>query len=169
MPNLSGHDSMVAVDAVLCLAETTAGFNERTIISYSNSLDQRLLWGILRGYKDGVHWVVWHPFAHMFIAKDYRNVMLLKFIPRSNSAKQQQLGASNCTGGDNNLAASLSAEKGLLVPTILILELNSGSPRLPMPCARDEVTIKKIYMIAQCLIFLFEASLISILMLLLKW
>lgn len=58
MTNLSRHDSMVAVDAVRCLAETTAGFDEHTIISYSNSLNKRLLWGILGRYKYGVHWVI---------------------------------------------------------------------------------------------------------------
>lgn len=58
MANLSRHNSMVAVDAVLCLAETTAGFDKHTTISYSNSLNKRLLWGILGGYKYGAQWVV---------------------------------------------------------------------------------------------------------------
>lgn len=58
MPNLSRHDSMVAVDAVPCLAETAAGFDKHTVISYSNSLNKRLLWGILGGYEYRAQWVV---------------------------------------------------------------------------------------------------------------
>jgi hypothetical protein len=58
MPYLSRHDSMVAVDAIVCLAETTAGFNKHTTISYSNSLNERLLWGILGGDKNGAKRVV---------------------------------------------------------------------------------------------------------------
>jgi hypothetical protein len=79
-PDLSGHDSMVAMDAIWWLAESAAGFNKYTGISYSNGLDQGLLWLILGRYKDGVHWIIWHSFTHMFVVKDYRNIVPLKFI-----------------------------------------------------------------------------------------
>lgn len=88
-PNLSRHDSMVAMDAIICLAETTAGFNKHASISYTDCFNQRLLCRILHRYKDWVHWIVGHSFTHMFISKYYRNIVLIKFIPRSDSTEQQ--------------------------------------------------------------------------------
>jgi hypothetical protein len=83
-PDLSRHNSMMAVHALWWLTKTTASLNEHTIFSYSNSFDQRLPRRAFCGYEDGIHRVVSHPFTHMFVMENYRNVMILEIILGSN-------------------------------------------------------------------------------------
>jgi hypothetical protein len=65
--NLSRHDSMVAMDAIVGLAETTAGFNKHPSVRYPDSFNQGLLRGALHRHEDGVHRIVRHPFPDVFV------------------------------------------------------------------------------------------------------
>ena len=58
MLNLSGHNPMVASDAVRGLAEPTASLNKSAYLGDANSLNQGLLDRLLSRYEDGVHGIV---------------------------------------------------------------------------------------------------------------
>ena len=154
MPDLGGHDSMVAVDTLWWLAKTAASLNKHTFFSYSNSFNEGLPWRASCGYEDGVHGVVSHPFTHIFIMENHRNVMAFEVVLRSNSAEQKQLGGTDCTSRYNYFAIFFVVQKCLVVPAIFISELDSNGPWLQASCIRNDVSENGTYWL-QFLVFLF--------------
>lgn len=83
---LAGHYAVVAADAVGGLAEAAAGLNESPHFGDAHRLYEGLPHRLLRRNEDGVHGVIRHPFPHILVIENQRNLHLLQVLPGANPA-----------------------------------------------------------------------------------